>query len=683
MPSNAIDFDDISKADSFDVAIEAATSNGSLTASVAVGALHSSDATVAAALQAMEQLVEVFGFSPSLASDAVDVVGPDVTAAYNYILDGGKGEDKGGPVVPKADCPHLKDHVKVRLDDVCLGRHCSHYSDVGEDSFSSRRGGFKSEIAYEDDDGEGVNGGKPRKTCPSRENWICLDCNVSRCSRYVNGHALAHWEDTKAKEVALLAKNESDSLSDAEVNSGGNAVNDRVSENEASCVAAAAGHCVWVSVSDLSVWCYECNAYLKHPKLDPLLKRLEELKFPSTTSSSEDERQAGHSAASDRRYDSEGVENDEYAEEGSEYSSDDSVAAEAAEAEREASLMWESHPPPPLPESLEEMARFILSPRCKSIAILAGAGMSVASGIPDFRSAGFGMYDTLQPELLTATEVEREAIRVDPTTVFEKNMFIQNQLPCLELKRPFILGTHGRTWKATLAHRFVELLHKKTGKLTRLYTQNIDGLEGQCADLPRDKVVDVHGSMGQAHCEICDSPHGFDWFCSAVRSQIKDVTGQDPNAPEVSTPIPCRVCGQNTVKPTIVLFRSNLPIEFFERIRTDLPSVDLLLIVGTSLTVAPANSLVYKVPHSALRMVVNNEPVGTRLGIRYGEESTRDFFGQGKCDEVFLELMLHLGWIDELKGLADDLPEESAKTLRDRLASANTSGCADDVLSDG
>lgn len=146
------------------------------------------------------------------------------------------------------------------------------------------------------------------------------------------------------------------------------------------------------------------------------------------------------------------------------------------------------------PRSLRDVANFIRSDECQSIVILAGAGMSVASGIPDFRSAG-GLYDTLNPNLLTATDVEREAIRVDPTTALEMGMFLQNPLPCLELNRPFILGTRDKIWKATLAHRFVELLHTKTGKLTRLYQQNIDGLESQCTNLPREKVVMVHGKF--------------------------------------------------------------------------------------------------------------------------------------------------------------------------------------------
>ena len=127
-----------------------------------------------------------------------------------------------------------------------------------------------------------------------------------------------------------------------------------------------------------------------------------------------------------------------------------------------------------LPSSLADVSKFILSEKCQSVVILAGAGMSVASGIPDFRSAD-GLYATLNPDLLTADAIERESIRSDPTVALDQNLFDKNPLPCLELNREFILGTREQRWKATLAHRFVELLHTKTGKLGRLYTQNIDG----------------------------------------------------------------------------------------------------------------------------------------------------------------------------------------------------------------
>ena len=68
---------------------------------------------------------------------------------------------------------------------------------------------------------------------------------------------------------------------------------------------------------------------------------------------------------------------------------------------------------------------------------------------PDFRSPG-GMYDTLRPELITATATQRKLMELDATYVVEKNMFMQNAFPYLEVRRPFILGVRDQKWKPTI-----------------------------------------------------------------------------------------------------------------------------------------------------------------------------------------------------------------------------------------
>jgi uncharacterized UBP type Zn finger protein len=82
------------------------------------------------------------------------------------------------------------------------------------------------------------------ESCPGTENWLCLECGKICCSRYVSGHALTHWEETKT------------------------------ADDESS-----VGHCLNVSLSDLSVWCYCCGAYVRHPSLTPITKELEHRKF--------------------------------------------------------------------------------------------------------------------------------------------------------------------------------------------------------------------------------------------------------------------------------------------------------------------------------------------------------------------------------------------------------------------
>jgi hypothetical protein len=61
---------------------------------------------------------------------------------------------------------------------------------------------------------------------------------------------------------------------------------------------------------------------------------------------------------------------------------------------------------------------------------------------------------------------------------------------------------------------------------------------------------------------------------------------------------------------------------------------------------------------------VNREPVGAELGIDYSANAKRDFFAKGNCEEVFLELIQHLGWMDDLAAILDVLPPSSASLVR-------------------
>jgi len=119
------------------------------------------------------------------------------------------------------------------------------------------------------------------------------------------------------------------------------------------------------------------------------------------------------------------------------------------------------------------------------------------------------------------------------------------------------------------------------------------------------------------------------------------------------------------LKPITTLFGSRLPSEFLERSWEDFPNVDLLIVAGTSLVVSPANSVVNSVPNTCVRMIVNREQVGKELGIEYGPDATRDLFAAGNCEEFFLELCDHLGWIDDLKLCSDVLPRSISKFLED------------------
>ncbi|CAK9036184.1 NAD-dependent protein deacetylase sirtuin-2 (Regulatory protein SIR2 homolog 2) (SIR2-like protein 2) [Durusdinium trenchii] len=323
-------------------------------------------------------------------------------------------------------------------------------------------------------------------------------------------------------------------------------------------------------------------------------------------------------------------------------------------------------------ELLGALARQINA--AERVAVLMGAGISVGAGIPDFRSPG-GMYDTLRPELLTATEEQRALMAADPTAVVQWSLFRENPFPYLEVRRPFIVGVHDGQWKPTLAHFFFKELDER-GKLRRLYTQNIDGLE-HATKLTPEKMVTCHGSLGEVSCEFCSSEVAADWFINEVKTKIKDIYGVDAKAPAASSPVLCPSCGKAGVKPSTVLYGRPLPRRFFELIDEDFPvSVDLLFVVGTSLTVSPANMIPGEADAACPRVIVNNEPVGADIGIAYAADASeatvsqngRDLFLRGACDESIVRLLEALGWKESFKAKYAGLMAQTSDRERVRPA---------------
>ena len=307
------------------------------------------------------------------------------------------------------------------------------------------------------------------------------------------------------------------------------------------------------------------------------------------------------------------------------------------------------------PPILKTVASAVASGAVKRIVVLSGAGTSVASGIPDFRSPG-GMYATLRPELLTATEAQRSAMAEDPTEVVSWDLFRVNSLPYLEVRRPFILGTAVHAWKPTLAHVFFALLDKK-GLLARVYTQNIDGLDRQ-TPIASDRIVNVHGSLDRVACEFCGAGMDFSAFCEAVREQVRDIYGAGPPGPDTSTPILCLACGRPGVKPATVLYGRSLPDAFFAATREEFPSgdgasgagggADLLIVAGTSLTVAPANALPTLVRPGVPRLLFNDTRVEGPLG-----DALSGGWVPGSCDGGFLAFAEALGWAAEMRAFVE------------------------------
>ncbi|TGZ59508.1 hypothetical protein CRM22_009013 [Opisthorchis felineus] len=214
----------------------------------------------------------------------------------------------------------------------------------------------------------------------------------------------------------------------------------------------------------------------------------------------------------------------------------------------------------------------------KRIVVLTGAGISTASGIPDFRTPGSGLYDNLSQYKLPW-----------PEAVFDLEYFYSNPVPFYTLAKE--LYPTGR-YRPNIAHHFLRLLYDQA-RLLRVYTQNIDSLE-RMAGIPSDKLVEAHGTFLTATCTVC-------------RSKVSSKVVKD--AIDASTVAKCPEC-HNVVKPDSVFFGENLPERFWEYAK-DLAQTDLVIVMGTSLEVYPFAGVADSVPRFITRILINRESVGS------------------------------------------------------------------------
>jgi len=225
-----------------------------------------------------------------------------------------------------------------------------------------------------------------------------------------------------------------------------------------------------------------------------------------------------------------------------------------------------------------ERARGLLSSAGR-VVVLTGAGISTDSGIPDFRG----------PDGVWTRDPEAERLAT-----------IQTYLSDPEVRR--------RAWRRRLEHpaataepnaghrALLELEHE--GRLHLLVTQNIDGLHLTVGHDP-DLVVEVHGSLSESHCVVCGWTGPTEGVFDRVRAGEPDP--------------PCEVCG-GIVKPRVVFFGEDLVHADIERALRGAGEGDLLLAVGTTLSVYPVARMVQIAAAAGIPVVVVN-----------GEETEMDF----------------------------------------------------------
>ncbi|CAD8197857.1 unnamed protein product [Paramecium octaurelia] len=326
------------------------------------------------------------------------------------------------------------------------------------------------------------------------ENWTCMHCREIHCSRFVNSHMVEH--------------------------------------NKKS------GHQIVLSLTDLSLWCYECSSYITNYLISKASKLLSSIKFNNQEDKKDETQEIKQliEQISNLKVTNE----DEF--------------------------------------TYAKLVDGLKNKKFQKVCILAGAGMSVAAGIPDFRTPGTGLYSQIQKYNLPS-----------PESVFEIEYFKKNPEAFYCVAREFLLTFDA---KPTIAHKFLKFLDSR-GQLLKCFTQNIDGLELD-AGVSQDKVIQAHGHMRTARCIECQEEVSIKDFMSHIKKG------------EIHR---CEKCPKKgLVKPDVVFFGEGLPGEFFYSWNC-LKDADLLIVIGTSLKVMPFAASVAKVGPTTPIILINRENV--------------------------------------------------------------------------
>ena len=184
------------------------------------------------------------------------------------------------------------------------------------------------------------------------------------------------------------------------------------------------------------------------------------------------------------------------------------------------------------------------------IVFFGGAGVSTESGIPDFRSVD-GLY--------------HQKYDYPPETILSHSFFIRNPKEFYKFYRDKMLIENA---KPNITHlKLAEL--EKSGKLSAIVTQNIDGLHQAAGS---KTVYELHGSTLRNYCEKC---HKF----------------YDVNYIKNSQGVPLCDCG-GIIKPDVVLYEEGLDDNNVTNAVNCIKQADMLIVGGTSLGVYPAAGLI-------------------------------------------------------------------------------------------
>jgi len=235
--------------------------------------------------------------------------------------------------------------------------------------------------------------------------------------------------------------------------------------------------------------------------------------------------------------------------------------------------------------------------RARAVVVLTGAGISTDSGIPDFRGPN-GVW-TKDPKAERTSNIEHYVADAEVRRLAWQQ----------RLRHP--------AWTAepNSGHLALVALERR-GRLHTLITQNVDGLHQRAGNDPA-RVVEVHGTVWEVACLTCAARGPMEDALARVRA------GEDDP--------PCRECG-GLLKSATVSFGQNLDPDDLDRSFAAADACDLMLCVGSTLSVYPVAYVPFRAQQSGARVVVvNAEPTAFDVDA--------DAVLQGRIDDILPALV--------------------------------------------
>ncbi|MCM8785378.1 MAG: NAD-dependent deacylase [Candidatus Omnitrophica bacterium] len=236
---------------------------------------------------------------------------------------------------------------------------------------------------------------------------------------------------------------------------------------------------------------------------------------------------------------------------------------------------------------MNELDEFInLIKNSNYIVVFTGAGISVESGIPQFRGGKEGLWEKYKPEIYGTLPGIITQFFISPKKVI--NFIYDFTYPILNAK-------------PNISHISLFEL-EKMGKLKSIITQNIDNLHQKAGS---KNVIELHGNLYKWKCKKCKK---VEFICEESLKKfiekIREIEGRKNLIRYILNFIKCECGGRK--RPDIVFFGELLPENEYEKAERECKKADLFIIIGTSGFVRPASLLPYIAKENGAKIVEIN-----------------------------------------------------------------------------